>query len=103
MAWTTVMQSRTKTAIQAGRDLDVRAVVTGRVVRRGDRLIGQAELVEVKRGTRLWGGQFDRNVSDASAGGEMAREIARSPGQAEERKAGRFAVRPPTPRRMTCI
>lgn len=78
MAWTTVMQSRAKTAVQAGRDLDVRAVVTGRVLRRGDRLIGQAELVEVKHGARLWGGQFDRDASDAFAVEEIAREISRS-------------------------
>ena len=78
LAWTTVMQARGKAPIQAGRDLDVRAVVTGRVLRRGDRLVGQAELVDVRKGTRLWGRQFDRSASDAFAVDEIAREMSQS-------------------------
>ena len=45
---------------QAGRDLNVRAVVTGRVTQRGDRLVIQAELIDVGSVAQLWGEQYDR-------------------------------------------
>ena len=41
--------------LAAGRELDVRAVLTGRLLRNGDRLRVQAELVDVATGFRLWG------------------------------------------------
>src|SRR5260370_821347 len=47
-----------------GRDLNVRAMVTGRVQQHGDNLIIQAELVAVEKGSQLWGGQFHRQVAD---------------------------------------
>ena len=49
---------------QAGRDLNARAVVTGRVVQRGDRLIIQAELIDVATVALLWGDQFERPLAD---------------------------------------
>ena len=54
-------------AQQAGRDLNVRAVVTGRVSMRGDRLVIQAELMNVADGSQIWGDQYNRPVSDLLA------------------------------------
>jgi eukaryotic-like serine/threonine-protein kinase len=46
-----------------GRDLNVRAVLTGRVLHRGDMLTIGAELVDVDDGSQIWGGQFHRQFS----------------------------------------
>ena len=63
-------------AQQAGRDLNVRAVVTGRVAVRGDRLVIQSELVQVSDGSQIWGGQYNRPQSDLLAvQDEIAEEI----------------------------
>lgn len=56
-----------------GRDLGVRAVLTGRIVQRGDNLSVSAELVDVDGNAHLWGEQYDRKVADALA---VQREIA---------------------------
>ena len=50
-----------------GRDLGVSAVLTGKVIRRGDSLIVQADLVEVSHGSQLWGEQYNRKTSDILA------------------------------------
>jgi len=47
-----------------GRELKVRAVVTGKVVQMGDTLSIQTELVDVKNQTQLWGEKYKRKVSD---------------------------------------
>jgi serine/threonine protein kinase/tetratricopeptide (TPR) repeat protein len=47
-----------------GRELNVRAVLTGRVMQSGGSLRIGAELVEVGTGTQLWGAQFDRKPGD---------------------------------------
>jgi serine/threonine-protein kinase len=58
-------------------DLGVRAAVTGRVQQRGDTLIIQAELVEGDKGSQLWGGQYNRKLSDILAvQEEISREIS---------------------------
>ena len=60
-----------------GRELGVRALLTGRIVQRGDRLIVSAELVDVENNRRLWGGQYDRRPSDILAvQSEISREIS---------------------------
>jgi eukaryotic-like serine/threonine-protein kinase len=61
----------------AGRDLRVRGVVTGRVFLRGDTLVIRASLTDVKKGTQIWGEQYDRRLSDVLAvQKEMAQEIS---------------------------
>jgi eukaryotic-like serine/threonine-protein kinase len=50
-----------------GQELGVSAVVTGRVLQRGDTLIVQAELVETQKGSQLWGQQYNRKLSDVLA------------------------------------
>ena len=47
-----------------GRDLNVRAVVTGRVTRRGDSFVVGAELIDVSRDSQLWGDQYTQKLSD---------------------------------------
>ncbi|HJZ68974.1 MAG TPA: winged helix-turn-helix domain-containing protein [Blastocatellia bacterium] len=46
------------------RDLSVRAVLTGRVHRRGDNLSIQAELIDAANVSQVWGQHYDRRVSD---------------------------------------
>src|ERR1700730_5479789 len=46
------------------RDLNVRAVLTGRVHRRGDTLSIQVDLIDVANVSQLWGLHYDRKVSD---------------------------------------
>ena len=69
MARSTVFRYKGRTAEpQAiGRDLSVRAVLTGRVLHRGDMLVIGAELVDVEDGSQIWGGQFNRRFSDIFA------------------------------------
>jgi len=50
-----------------GRELDVRAVLTGRIIQSGGSLRIGAELVDVARGSLLWGAQYDRKPGDIFA------------------------------------
>ncbi|HKQ72247.1 MAG TPA: protein kinase [Blastocatellia bacterium] len=62
---------------QAGKELQVRAVVAGRVLWQGDRMVIRVELVEASNGSRMWGDEFRRAHSDiVTAQDEIAREIA---------------------------
>jgi serine/threonine protein kinase/Tfp pilus assembly protein PilF len=47
-----------------GRELNVGAVLTGKVVQLGDRLTIQTDLVDVSNQTQLWGEKYNRKVSD---------------------------------------
>jgi serine/threonine-protein kinase len=81
---------------RVGADLNVRAVLTGRVLQQGERLIVAAELVDARDGSRLWGEQYDRKLSDIFAvQDEIAREIAanlrlRLTGEQEQRLTKRY-------------
>jgi TolB-like protein/Tfp pilus assembly protein PilF len=59
---------------EAGRQLKVRALLTGKVLQRGDTLKVQAELVDVKQKAQLWGERFVPQGSDLLA---VEEEIAR--------------------------
>lgn len=50
--------------LQAGRELGVDAVLTGRVSLQADTLAVGAELVHVDDGTQLWGQRYDRRAGD---------------------------------------
>ena len=54
-------------ARSVGHELDVKAVLFGRLVRRGDNLTINAELVDVRNGRQMWGERFTRKVSDLLA------------------------------------
>ena len=49
---------------ELSRELKVRAVLTGRIVQRGDTLTIKVELVDVPRQAHLWGGTFSRKLDD---------------------------------------
>jgi len=60
--------------IKVGQELGVDAVLSGRIVQRGDNLTISADLVDVRHNRLLWGEQYDRKMSDLLA---TQREIAR--------------------------
>jgi serine/threonine protein kinase/Tfp pilus assembly protein PilF len=53
--------------LAVGRELHVRGVVTGQLIQRGNTVVVRASLTDVKRGTQVWGQQYDRNLSDVVA------------------------------------
>ena len=60
-----------------GRDLNVRAVLTGRIMQSGGSLRIGAELVDVATGLQLWGAQYDRKPGDIfSIQDEISNEIS---------------------------
>jgi serine/threonine protein kinase/Tfp pilus assembly protein PilF len=46
------------------KDLKVQAVVTGRIVQRGDQIIVSSELIDARTNHNLWGDRYDRKMSD---------------------------------------
>ena len=60
-----------------GRELNVRAVLMGRLTQRGDDLSISAELVDVTDNKQLWHRQYDRKLAEAfKLQGEIAQEIS---------------------------
>jgi TolB-like protein/Tfp pilus assembly protein PilF len=49
---------------QVGQELNVRAVVTGRVRRHGDTISIQADLIDLDSVSQMWGQHYDRRLSD---------------------------------------
>jgi serine/threonine protein kinase/tetratricopeptide (TPR) repeat protein len=61
----------------AGRELNVRAVLTGRLVQHGDEFAINTELVDVRNNRQIWGSQYNRRVADILAIQEqISREIS---------------------------
>ena len=61
---------------RAGSELDARAVLTGRVMQRGDTLLIGTELMDVAKLSQLWGAQYNRKMADIFVlQEEIAREI----------------------------
>ncbi|PWT94004.1 MAG: hypothetical protein C5B54_00845, partial [Acidobacteria bacterium] len=50
--------------LKAGHDLKVKAVLTGKLFRQGDRMMISTDLMNVSNGTEIWGDQYERPVSD---------------------------------------
>jgi tetratricopeptide (TPR) repeat protein len=50
-----------------GRELNVRAVLVGRMIQRGDELSITIELIDVRDNKHLWGWQYDRKLADIIA------------------------------------
>ena len=64
--------------IKIGNELGVQAVMSGRVVERGENLTISVELVDVKNNKLLWGEKYERKMSELLATQrEIATEIAR--------------------------
>jgi len=100
MARSTVFRYKGKEADpqKVGHDLGVRAVLAGRLLQRGDTLIVQAELVDVAKGSQLWGEHYNRKLADIFAVQEdISREISeklrlRLTGEEKTRLAKRHTV-----------
>jgi serine/threonine-protein kinase len=60
--------------VKAGEELGVNAVLSGRIVQRGENLTISAELTDVRYNKLLWGEQYERKMSELLA---TQREIAR--------------------------
>ncbi|HXH68411.1 MAG TPA: protein kinase [Candidatus Limnocylindrales bacterium] len=79
MAQSTVFRykGRGMDAQAVGRELNVRAVLTGRIMQSGGALRIGTELVDVATGSQLWGGQYDRKPGDIfSIQDEISNEIS---------------------------
>lgn len=60
-----------------GKDLDVQAILNGRVVQRGPDLSVYLELVDAATGNLIWGDQYTRNQSDlVSLQRDLARDVS---------------------------
>src|SRR5712692_7221079 len=83
-----------------GRELNVRAVLTGRVVQRGDSLNIQTELVDVAADSQLWGHQYNRKFSEIiPVQEEIAKEVSeklrlRPTGEEQKRLTKRYTESP---------
>ena len=77
VARTTAFRYRGELDVQkAARELRVSAVLSGRLIKRGDTLNVQAELVDPSEAAQLWGQKYHRKVTDIFAVEEdIAREI----------------------------
>src|SRR5262249_7222742 len=49
---------------EAARDLNVQAILTGKILLRGDTLIVKMSLDDVEKDAQIWGQQFTKKVSD---------------------------------------
>ena len=62
--------------IAIGKELGVRAVLTGRLQHRGEKMLISAELIDIRDNKQLWGEQYERELADMlSVQREIAREI----------------------------
>ncbi|MDQ3751029.1 MAG: protein kinase, partial [Acidobacteriota bacterium] len=86
--------------IIVGRELDVRSVLTGRIIQRGDNLIISAELTDLRDNKQIWGQQYNRKVMDAFAlQQEISRDISETlrsklTGEEQQRLAKRETISP---------
>src|SRR5215813_1703339 len=80
----------------AGQALGAQAVLTGKLLQRGDNLSISVELMDARDNTHLWGAQYNRTLSNIlSVQAEMAREISerlrlRLAGAVEQRLAKHY-------------
>jgi serine/threonine-protein kinase len=81
---------------EIGRNLKVGAVLAGRLVKQGDRLIIKTELINVADGSQLWGAEYNNSLSDIfSVQDEIAHKISeklrlRLTGEDEEKLGKRY-------------
>lgn len=83
-----------------GRELSVKAVLTGRVAQRGEDLLVSVELVDAQDNRHLWGEQYNRKLTDLFTTQEaIAREISERlrlslSGEEKQRLAKRYTNSP---------
>ena len=69
-------KGRENEPLAVGKELGVRAVLTGRLMQRGETMLISAELVDVRDNKQLWGEQYEKQLADMlSVQREIAREI----------------------------
>jgi len=62
--------------LKAGKELGVRAVLTGRLQQRGDAMVISVELIDIRDNKQLWGEKYERKLADMlSVQREIAHEI----------------------------
>jgi TolB-like protein/Tfp pilus assembly protein PilF len=82
--------------LEAGRSLNVGAVLTGRLVKLDDNLVIKTELIKVEDGSQLWGAEYKSSLADIfSVQDEVSEKIAQSlrlrlSGEDEEKLAKRY-------------
>ena len=82
--------------LDAGRSLNVGAVLTGRLVKLDDRLVIKTELIKVDDGSQLWGAEYNSSLADIfSVQDEVSKKISESlrlrlSGADEEKLAKRY-------------
>jgi serine/threonine protein kinase/tetratricopeptide (TPR) repeat protein len=82
--------------VDAGRNLNVGAVLTGRLVKINDRFVIKAELIKVADGSQLWGDEYNSSLADIfSVQDEVSKKISQSlrlrlSGADEEKLAKRY-------------
>jgi serine/threonine protein kinase/Flp pilus assembly protein TadD len=65
--------------LDIGRELNVRAIVAGRLAEHGETLLITAELIDINQEAQLWGEQYRRTVSDIfTVQEDIAKEISRN-------------------------
>ena len=57
-------KGRESDPLAVGKELGVRAVLTGRLMQRGDRMVISTELVDIRDNKQLWGEQYERQLAD---------------------------------------
>ena len=66
-------------AVEAGRNLNVGAVLTGRLLKLDDRFVIKAELINVADGSQLWGDEYNSSLADIfSVQDEVSKKISQS-------------------------
>jgi serine/threonine-protein kinase len=82
--------------VEAGRTLNVGAVLTGRLVKLDDRVVIKTELIKVDDGSQLWGAEYNSSLADIfSVQDEVSKKISQSlrlrlSGEDEEKLAKRY-------------
>jgi serine/threonine-protein kinase len=82
--------------LEAGRNLNVGAVLTGRLVKLDDRFVIKTELIKVDDGSQLWGAEYNTSLADIfSVQDEVSKKISESlrlrlSGADEEKLAKRY-------------
>ena len=82
--------------LEAGRNLNVGAVLTGRLVKLDDRLVIKTELIKVEDGSQLWGAEYNSSLADIFAvQDEVSKKISESlrlrlSGEDQEKLARRY-------------
>jgi serine/threonine protein kinase/Flp pilus assembly protein TadD len=83
---------------EAGRVLNVGAVLTGRLIQLPDQLVIKTELIKVDDGSQLWGAEYKSSIADIfSVQDEVSRKISESlrvrlTGQDQEKLAKRYTT-----------